>query len=264
MPQPPTIELASVSYRAAERLILRQASWQLCRGEHWAIVGPNGSGKTTLLKIACGYLWPNAGGEVRRQGRVLLDLRELRRSIGWVTYSLSREIPPRQRVLETVVAGRFAQTALVELRSDPPLADDYTQAEHYLADSGCEHLLEQSFGSLSQGEQQKVLIARARMARPLLIVLDEPCAGLDPAAREQFLADLERLAQQQRALSLVLVTHHIEEIMPSFDHLLIMHQGRITHPGTTVAGIDEKLIERVYGIRPSELIHRRGRIWPVW
>src|SRR5207247_9609602 len=102
-------ELRSVSYVAAGRKILHSINWTVEQGEHWAILGPNGSGKTTLLKLACGYLWPNAGGEVYRKGKILIHLPELRKSIGWVTSTLPAEIPSREQVLRAVVSGNFAQ-----------------------------------------------------------------------------------------------------------------------------------------------------------
>ena len=110
----PALELRNVSYVAAGRKILHSINWTVHQREHWAILGPNGSGKTTLLKLACGYLWPNAGGEVYRRGKILIHLPELRKSIGWVTSTLLAEIPAREKVLRTVVSGKFAQIGYVE------------------------------------------------------------------------------------------------------------------------------------------------------
>src|SRR5919106_3732347 len=100
----PALELRNVSYVAAGRKILHSINWTVHQREHWAILGPNGPGKITLLKLACGYLWPNAGGEIRRRGKVLADLRELRKSIGWVTSTLASEIPAQERALRTVIS----------------------------------------------------------------------------------------------------------------------------------------------------------------
>ena len=109
MKKTPALELRDVSYVAGGKSILHSINWTVRRGEHWAILGPNGSGKTTLLKLACGYLWPNAGGVILRNGKELTHLPELRKSIGWVTAALASEIPPQEKVLNTVVSGRFAQ-----------------------------------------------------------------------------------------------------------------------------------------------------------
>src|SRR5436305_14716824 len=108
MKKVPAFELRSVSYVAAGRKILHSINWTVQQGEHWAILGPNGSGKTTLLRLACGYLWPNAGGEVYRKGKILIQLPELRNSIGRVTSTLAAEIPSRERVLRSVRSGSFA------------------------------------------------------------------------------------------------------------------------------------------------------------
>ncbi len=261
----PTIEIRDVSYRAGGNTILDRVSWTVDRGEHWAMLGPNGAGKTTLLKIACGYLWPNAGGEVLRLGQRLTDLRELRRSMGWVSNRLAAEIPPREAVLDTVVSGRVAQVGLKPTMHGPtPSPEDYEQAAQFLADLDCDVLIDRPFGVLSQGEQQKVLIARALMAFPLLVFLDEPCAGLDPGARERFLASVERLASSDTAPSLVLVTHHIEEIMPSFANTLVMRSAKVLRSGSTGAIVDAGLLEALYGVAPKQTIRRGGRTWVVF
>jgi iron complex transport system ATP-binding protein len=161
--QIPALELRDVSYIGNGKTILRGINWSVRSGEHWAILGPNGSGKTTLLKIACGYIWPNAGGEVYRRGRSLTNLPELRKSIGWVTSTLTTQIPNHEKVIRTVVSGRFAQIGLLEQFGGDAGKRDYAAARRYLSEMGCDYLREQEFGVLSQGEQQKVLIARARM-----------------------------------------------------------------------------------------------------
>ena len=107
-------DIRNVSYRIGGKLILDSVNWRLNKGEHWAILGPNGAGKTTLLRVACGYAWPNAGGEVRRNGKALVNLRQLRREIGWVTNSLARDIPGGEAVIRTVVSGKYAQVGLCE------------------------------------------------------------------------------------------------------------------------------------------------------
>ena len=181
------LDIRNVSYAAAQHTILDSIDWTVSRGEHWVILGPNGSGKTTLLKMACGYLWPNQGGVIYRNGSRRVDLRELRKGIGWVTTSLTAQIPGRERALRTVVSGKFAQVGLLEMSTVRPGEEDYARAEAIMERMGCRRLKDQAFGTLSQGEQQKVLISRALMTRPYLMFLDEPCAGLDPGAREGLL-----------------------------------------------------------------------------
>src|SRR6058998_3619352 len=159
MKKVPAFELRIVSYVAAGKKILPSINWTVEQGEHWAILGPNGSGKTTLLRLACGYIWPNGGGTIYRKGRSLLDLRALRKSIGWVTSTLAFQIPTREKVSRTVVSGRYAQIGLLEGFGAEPGKGDYAQAEKYLEQMGCSNLSDQEFGTLCQGEQQKVLIA---------------------------------------------------------------------------------------------------------
>ncbi len=158
MPDVPVLDLSEVTWRADGRVILDAITWRVGRGEHWAILGPNGAGKTTLLRLACGYIWPNAGGRVLRNGQDLLDLRELRRSIGWVTSSLALQVPAREPVLHTVLSGKDAQVGYIEW--EPRAEPDVAHARVCLERLGVLHLAEQPFGTLSQGEQQKVLIAR--------------------------------------------------------------------------------------------------------
>lgn len=262
MKEIPALELRDVSYKANGKTILQGINWSVQSGEHWAILGPNGSGKTSLLKIACGYIWPNAGGEVFRRGRLLTNLPELRKSIGWVTSTLTTQIPKHEKVIRTVVSGKFAQIGLLEQFGGNAGKRDYAIARRYLSEMGCDHLREQEFGVLSQGEQQKILIARARMTRPYLIVLDEPCAGLDPGARENFLATLGRIARQAKIPALIYVTHHIEEILPIFRKTLILKDGRVVHSGNTDRVLKGDVLQDLYGVGLS-IVKKKRRCWPV-
>src|ERR687892_1514825 len=127
----PALELRNVSYVAAGRKILHSINWTVHQREHWAILGPNGSGKTTLLRLACGYLWPNAGGVVLRKGKELTHLPELRKSIGWVTAALVNEIPTREKALNTVVSGKFAQIGYLGGIWGQASRSDYAYARRY-------------------------------------------------------------------------------------------------------------------------------------
>lgn len=258
----PALELRNVSYVANGKTLLHSINWTVLQGDHWAVLGPNGSGKTTLLKIACGYLWPNAGGEVRRKGRVLINLPQLRKSIGWVTATLPAQIPSREKVIRTVVSGKFAQIGYLEKSGGQADGRAYVQAEKYLAQMGCKDLRNEEFGVLSQGEQQKVLIARARMTKPYLIMLDEPCAGMDPGARENFLATLVKLGGQKKIPSLIYVTHHVEEILPVFSKTLILKEGRVLYSGATRAVLKADILRELYGVH-LHIMKRKGRCWPV-
>lgn len=262
MKKTPAFELRDVSYVGNGKTILDSINWRVQQGDHWALLGPNGSGKTTLLKIACGYLWPNAGGSVRRKGKALINIPELRKSIGWVTSTLPPQIPLQEKVISTVVSGKFAQIGYWQGFGVAASKKDYSQAEKYLAQMGCADLRNEEFGVLSQGEQQRVLIARARMTRPYLIVLDEPCAGMDPGARENFLATLEAVGRHKRIPSLIYVTHHVEEILPLFGKTLILKEGRALYSGATRAVLKPDVLQELYGV-PLQIIKRKGRHWPV-
>ncbi|MEA3226134.1 MAG: ATP-binding cassette domain-containing protein [Planctomycetota bacterium] len=260
--EPAILDIRDVSYRIGDRLILDRISWRLRAGEHWVVLGPNGAGKTSLLKIACGYIWANAGGEIYRKGCALVNLRELRESIGWVTISLIDQIPPREIVARTVVSGKFAQLGLREFADQKPDEANFALARQYLAEMGCGQIADQEFGTLSQGEKQRVLIARARMARPLLLILDEPCAGLDPGGRELLLTSIQNLAKIQRKMGLILVTHHIEEIMPVFEKVLVLANGRIIENGPTKEVICPQLVQRLYGVS-TKIKRAAGRYWMI-
>ena len=258
----PALELRGVTHFAGGKKILDSISWTVQPGEHWAILGPNGSGKTTLLRIASGYLWPNGGGEVFRKGKTLTYLPELRKSIGWVTGSLVNQIPVEEPVLETVVSGKFAQIGYLGGSWGQASKADFAAARRYFRELGCEYLAQQHFGTLSQGEQQKVLIARARMTRPYLIVLDEPCAGMDPGARENFLASLRKLGGLRKVPALIYVTHHIEEILPLIHKTLVLRDGKVLYAGRTGDVLKPRVLQEFYGA-PLALLKRSGRYWPV-
>lgn len=260
----PLLEFHEVSFRAGGQIILDRISWSIQSGEHWALLGPNGSGKTTLLRMATGFIWPNAGGIIRRCGQELLDLRQLRRSIGWVSSTLVSSVPPQEVAVDTVVSGRFAQFGLRRHPGCNPKDEDYAQGRTLLEKSGCGLLIDRPFGVLSQGEQQQVLIARARMAGPLLILLDEPCAGLDPGAREKLLAALADLIGDPQAPQMVLVTHHLEEILPQITHTLVLSRGRVVRSGPTREVVDEGLLEQIFETSADRIEHAGGRMWPIW
>jgi iron complex transport system ATP-binding protein len=257
------ISCDAVGYRQQGADILRDVNWQIESGQHWAVLGPNGSGKTTLLRIACGYLWPTSG-RVLRLGEQLVDLSELRRSIGWISSGMISEIPPGDTGAETVVTGRLAQIGLKRFPGLGPTATDLVDAREELTQLGCESLAEKPFGILSQGERQQVLIARARMATPLLLVLDEPCAGMDPGVRERFLAWLNERITQSELPTVVMVTHHVEEIVPAIQNTLILSGGRVQSVGQTQEVVTREAIEDVYRTRLTKVERNGGRLWPIW
>ncbi|MGD0236080.1 MAG: ABC transporter ATP-binding protein [Syntrophorhabdales bacterium] len=258
----PRLDLRRVGFVVNGKRILSDVSWIVGPEEHWAILGPNGAGKTTLLKIVCGYVWPNAGGEIYRNGEAHANLGDLRRSIGWVTSTLVDEVPKRETVLDTVISGKYAQMGLWRFSWEPTTAADTERARRYLREMGCEELARRRFGTLSQGEQQKILICRARMTKPYLTILDEPCAGMDPGAREVFLSSLRSIGQNANHPSFIYVTHHVEEILPIFTKTLILKDGKVMKSGNTDDVLSDRTISELYGIS-AQLVKKNGRYWPI-
>ncbi len=228
--------------------ILRGVDWRVRRGEHWVILGPNGCGKTSLLKSITGYLSPSSG-EVSLLGKTYgeADWRELRLKVGIVTSALQASIPPAETALETVVSGRYAQLDLWA----SPRRGERAEARRHLRFVGASALAHREWIHLSQGERQRILIARALMAHPRLLILDEPCAGLDPVAREEFLWFVEGLARRRRGPALVLVTHHAEEIMPAFTHALLLREGRVFASGPRRRVVTTRGLSGAFGARIS-------------
>ena len=255
MKRQPVLEISRLCIRRNDTVILEDVSWRVERGQHWAMLGANGSGKTSLLSALTGYLMPTSG-EIgvlgRRYGEV--DWRELRQHIGLVSSSIRQMMAEPEPALETVVSGKYA---MIDLWGKITAADR-ARAGRILKHIECTHLAERPWSYLSQGERQRVLIGRALMARPRLLILDEPCAGLDPVARESFLQFLQRLGRQRRAPTLVLVSHHVEEIMPVFSHVLILRAGRALAAGTKRRVFNSRLLSQAFDAR-VRLNHRAGR-----
>lgn len=236
-------------------LILDGISWTVNRGEHWAIIGPNGCGKTSLLRTLTGYLSASAG-EISLLGKKYgeMDWRELRTHIGLVTSALQSSIPPAETALETVMSGKYAQLDLWAKTSE----GDARAAQRWLRQVNLETLAERPWLYLSQGERQRILIARALMAKPRLLILDEPCAGLDPVAREHFLGFLQQIAQRRGSPSLVLVTHHVEEIVPAFTHVLLLRAGGVVHSGLRDQTLTSEHLSETFG-QPVQLTQQNDR-----
>src|SRR5258708_4107907 len=226
----PILEVSGLRVQRGPTIILDHICWRVLPGEHWVILGANGSGKTSLLSALAGYLTPTAG-EIsvlgRRYGHT--DWRELRKRIGLVSSSIRQMMAADEPAIETVLSG---QDAVIDFRGRAT-ASQRARASRLLEQVDCGHLSRRCWQVLSQGERQRVLIARALMARPPLLILDEPCAGLDPAAREHFLQFLERLGRRKFSPTLVLVTHHVEEIMPVFSSVLVLKAGKAFAGGKT-------------------------------
>jgi iron complex transport system ATP-binding protein len=242
----PMLEISGLRIQRDHTVILDRISWRVEPGQHWVILGANGSGKTSLLSALTGYLMPTAGDiSVLNQSYGQSDWRELRKHIGLVSSSVRQMMQDEEPALETVISGKYAMIDFWGRAT----ARDRTEARKLLRQIECSHLAERPWLVLSQGERQRVLIGRALMARPRLLILDEPCAGLDPAAREHFLQFLQRIGCRAGAPTLVLVTHHVEEIMPVFSHVLILKNGRVLAAGPKVETLTSQLLSQAFGER---------------
>jgi iron complex transport system ATP-binding protein len=242
------LDVAQLQITRGDTVILHDVNWRVQRGEHWVILGANGSGKTSLLSALTGYLMPTSG-EVSVLGETYghSDWRELRKKIGLVSSSIRQMMNDAEPALETVASGKYA---MIDFWGRVTHAEKI-QARKLLRQVECEYLAAREWRVLSQGERQRVLIGRALMARPRVLILDEPCAGLDPAAREHFLQFVQRLGAQKNSPTLVLVTHHVEEIMPVFSHLLLLKDGAVLASGKKADALNSQNLSRAFNARMS-------------
>jgi iron complex transport system ATP-binding protein len=242
----PVLEISNLKIQRGGVTILDGVNWRVERGQHWAILGANGSGKTSLLSALTGYLMPTAGEIVllgKKYGKT--DWRELRKKIGIVSSSVRQMMADDEPALETVVSGKFA---MIDFWGKLSRADKLRGLK-ILRQIECLHLANREWRVLSQGERQRILIGRALMARPRVLILDEPCAGLDPAAREHFLQFLQRLGISRNAPALVLVTHHVEEIMPVFSRALVLKEGKVLAAGEKSEALSAKNLSEAFGAK---------------
>ncbi|WP_010268514.1 ABC transporter ATP-binding protein [Paenibacillus senegalensis] len=249
--------IQDVSWKREQKTILEQINWEVKEGEHWAVLGLNGSGKTTILNMINGYIWPTKG-KVSVLGHPFgrVDLRELRKSIGWVSSSLQERLRGSDRAQHVVLSGKYASIGLY----DKPEQADYDQAERLMKQLGCGHLIDRLYVTCSQGEKQKLLIARALMAQPKLLILDEACNGLDFLSREALLASIGELAASGESPHMLFVTHHIEEILPVFTHTLLLRRGQVYAQGKTKEVINSELLSDFFET-PVHIQWQNDRAW---
>ena len=224
--------------------ILQGISWTVAAGENWVILGANGSGKTTLLSCVTGYVTPSSGAiQVLGNQYGHSDWRELRKEVGLVSSSIRHWIEDRQTALDVVASGRNAELNLWH----SPVGKLRGEALRNLRKVEGSDLRDRPWAYLSQGERQRVLIGRAMMAKYRILILDEPCAGLDPVARERFLEFVDRLARLRKTPNLVFVTHHVEEILPCFNKALVLRNGEILSQGPIAGVITSKTMSAAFG-----------------
>lgn len=236
--------------------ILESIDWEVRRGERWVVIGPNGSGKTTLLRVAGMRLLPTRGTvEVLGETYGRTDARALRRRVPFVSGAVLRSLRPTITAHDVVVTGRFADLEPWWHHYDD---SDHARAEALLAEAGMENVSDRTFEMLSEGERQQVLLARALMGEPDLVLLDEPAAGLDLANRERLVARLARVAADASTPPLVLVTHHVEEIPPGITHAALLRDGRVFAADAADEVLTSGPVSACFGVS-LRVEQRRGR-----
>jgi iron complex transport system ATP-binding protein len=236
--------LSSVCLDIRGTPILSEISWKVGRGEKWIVLGLNGSGKTSLLRLLSGFGYPSRGDmHVLGEHFGRADLHEMRKRVGWVHGDLAADFPRFMDCREVVMSGAEGSIALYETMPK----DIVAHADQTLAAIGAGTLGERMFHTLSTGERQRVLIARALEAGPELLILDEPCLGLDPLAREEFLHSLGLLFRRRRDLTVIGVTHHVEEIIDGYDRMMLMAGGRVVDQGSIQSVMAGAGVNRLYG-----------------
>lgn len=223
------IRMDGVGVRRGETTLVANVNWTVELDERWVLLGPNGAGKTTLLKLAGAEMHPSEGTVDildERMGRT--NVFELRPRIGLCSAALAARVPGEELVRDVVVSAGYS--VLGRWREEYEQMDTDRAAE-LLEVLGVGHLAERPFATLSEGERKRVIISRALMTDPELLLLDEPAAGLDLGGREDLVARLSTLAMDPDAPASVLVTHHVEEIPPGFTHALLLRDGGIVAQG---------------------------------
>jgi iron complex transport system ATP-binding protein len=240
------LELSDISVRRGDRVILGPLNWQVLEGERWVILGPNGAGKTTLLQICSSLIHPTTG-EINILGEKLgkVDVFELRTRIGLTSSALVEQLPPDELVMDVVLTAAYAMLGRWQEKYD---LWDESRAMALLTALGVRELGERFFGSLSEGEKKRVQIARALMADPELLLLDEPASSLDLGGREDLLRRIESLSKDPLAPATVIVTHHIEEIPVGTTHALLLREGAVVAQGEVASVITDQNLTQAYGL----------------
>lgn len=251
------LELANVTVTRGTKNLIDSINWSVQEGERWVILGPNGAGKSTLLSIAGARLHPTRG-EVDILDEILgaVDVFELRPRIGVSSAAIATQIPAHETVRDVVVTAAYGVQGRWREEYD---SMDEDQATQLLADWGVADLADRPFGTLSDGERKRTLIARALMTDPEMLLLDEPGAGMDIAGREDLVARLTELAQDPFAPATILVTHHLEEVPAGFTHALMLRDGKIVAAGPINETITEANLRDTYGMDLALTVTENGR-----
>jgi iron complex transport system ATP-binding protein len=250
------LDFVEVTIRRGQATLLDNVSWRVEEGDRWVILGPNGAGKTTLLQVASAQIHPTTGvAGILDEVLGTVDVFELRPRIGLTSAALAERIPRSERVHDVVVSASYGVVGRWRESYD---GLDHERAGELLTELGAAQLADRTFGTLSEGERKRVQIARALMADPELLLLDEPAAGLDLGGREDLVSTLSVLAADSASPATVLVSHHVEEIPPGFTHALLLRGGRVVDSGPLDRVVTEPNLTATFGM-PLVLGHEDGR-----
>jgi iron complex transport system ATP-binding protein len=250
------LELADVSVRRGQATLLDSVSWTVREDERWVVLGANGAGKTTLVQLCSAQIHPTTG-VAGILGEVLgtVDVFELRPRIGYTSAAVAERIPRDEIVRDVVVSASYGVVGRWREHYEEL---DHERARALLVEVGAGKLLDRTFGTLSEGERKRVQIARSLMTDPELLILDEPAAGLDLGGREDLVATMSVLANDPTSPTIVLVSHHVEEIPPGFTHALMLREGRVVAQGPLAAVMTAENLTATFGMS-LQLTHEDGR-----
>ena len=255
------IDIKNAKVFLGGKIVLKDFDWQVKSGEHWFILGANGAGKTTLVKVLMGYAWPVFGAEVNvlgaRYGNV--NLSELRKNIAWVSPFMQRWTSEGWTALQMVVSGVDGTLGLFREYTE----DEKVKAVEIMNALGCGHLAEHKMDAMSSGEQVKILISRALMHDPELMILDEACVHLDLKSREMLLETIDAFARRENAPTIIFITQRIDDILPVFKNGMILKEGEIIAKGGRGEILREENLFKAYDMPVKLKTNSAGRMWPV-
>ncbi len=258
------VDIKNADLFIGEKQVLFNINWQIEKGEHWFILGSNGAGKTTLTRMMLGYIWPRYGAEISVLGKTFgkCDLCQLRKRITWISpYLVSWTSNSKWSVQKVVISGVDSTIGLYRKAT----SEELSKSEELLYDLDFDVLKikDKTFGNLSSGEQVKVLIARALMSEPEIMVLDEACVHLDLKAREHLLDIIEKFASRKSSPTVIFITQRIEDIIPLFNKGITIKNGRITASGLREDIITESNIKNLFELDVELVKTANGRYWPI-
>ena len=240
------LSFANVSVVRGQSKLLDDVNWEVEEGERWVVVGPNGAGKSTLMGVASAHIHPTSGTvHILDETLGEVDVFELRPRIGLSSSGIAGIIPAAEKVSDVVVTASYGMVGRWREQYDE---FDYARARELLGELGIADLADRRFGTLSEGERKRVLIARSLMTDPELLLLDEPAAGLDLGSREELIDRLGKLAHDLMAPGIVLVTHHVEEIPAGFTDILMLRDGKVTAAGPLETTLTAENLSATFGL----------------